>query len=444
MEHLKANNDKKQQSNRDYLAVLLAGCTYNPEDYKMVGKKFQFTCSKGHQCEDSYSNIERRCRRDPTQVCKQCNCKEPNTLDNAYRLLTEHCDANKFTLRLTREEYTGGKQQITTVCPHGHENRCQAVQFRQRSQKRMCDTCHKLGSMTNDDLEAFHRRIVEFCKRNDLELLTTKITTKHDLYQWRCADGHLNEGKMNRLPTVVCAECGTRRVRNKQVRHDCGQHPYNKHLADCITRAKKLDDTHSRPFNITYIYIYDLWLKQDGVCHYTGERMVLEPGCWNSGSIDRLDNNRGHVEGNCVLTLDPVNKCKADMNHDQFIDWLDQVDACADVSTELSRRDLSGVRDRCKVARRDDVLDGREHDLPSEQAIALVRRYKNRCALSGIPLSWDLEKPNYASWDRLDNSKGHTLSNVQPVLAPLNKLKGVWDSGVARRIWNALLDNAKK
>ena len=78
------------------------------------------------------------------------------------------------------------------------------------------------------------------------------------------------------------------------------------------------DKKLGRSFDITPGYIMDLWMKQRGRCAYTGLK-------GETLSIDRIDNNRGHVVGNVVLVDTRLNVMRGAMPQDMFIDLCCQV-----------------------------------------------------------------------------------------------------------------------
>lgn len=59
------------------------------------------------------------------------------------------------------------------------------------------------------------------------------------------------------------------------------------------------------PTDLNHIYIKDLWEKQNGICSITGWQLILpkDTGGWQessprNASIDRIENDRGYVQGN--------------------------------------------------------------------------------------------------------------------------------------------------
>lgn len=420
MAHLIQNNDKLRQQNVDYLTVLLDGFKYNPDDYKNCSQNFDIECPAGHKFQDSYYNIKRRYKRDPQSVCKACIGKEKNTKENSYALLTSYCEEYKFTLLTTFEEYKSIHTKITAVCPTGHENTVSAEQFRKR--QILCKTCRELENMDEQEVNAFYNCIVEFCRINNLTLHTQKITTKHDIFDYTCPFGHNINCKMNKLPTVICEVCNLKRTRAKVNRRKCNELPYIKIFDSLLANARSSDNKRSRKFDLDYRWVYEQFTKQDSKCFYTKVEMALEESKWNSCSIDRLDNNKGHTKDNCILDITPVNTGKQKINHEQFLICLDQIyDA---EYKPLDKKQIQEIRKRSKVCRRDDKLKERDCiSATSVECIELVNKYDNRCAITGAPLHWHPTAANRGSFDRIDNVKGHTINNIRPVLYLVNEIR---------------------
>lgn len=70
---------------------------------------------------------------------------------------------------------------------------------------------------------------------------------------------------------------------------------------------------------------------------------------------------------------------------------------------------------------------GLEWHLTIEDVWELYVSQGGACALSGIPIGWaEVGQCHTASIDRIDNSKGYVLSNVQLVHKDVNMMKGVY------------------
>lgn len=92
--------------------------------------------------------------------------------------------------------------------------------------------------------------------------------------------------------------------------------PFRKSLAGARTRAK----VHKREFNLTVEYLKKLWHKQNGICAISGLKM-LKPEHQShdsktknrsplTGSLDRIDSDKGYVNGNIQWVCTFVNYAK--------------------------------------------------------------------------------------------------------------------------------------
>jgi hypothetical protein len=72
------------------------------------------------------------------------------------------------------------------------------------------------------------------------------------------------------------------------------------------------------------------WQKQDGVCPYTGWRMILPSSSHTyndlpigprNASLDRIDSARGYTPGNIQFVSYMANVAKNDFTHEQMLDF---------------------------------------------------------------------------------------------------------------------------
>ena len=83
------------------------------------------------------------------------------------------------------------------------------------------------------------------------------------------------------------------------------------------------------PSDLTVEYLVDLYKKQDGYCYYSGEKMIFG---WvdgkvhhNSLSLDKLDPNKGYVQGNVVWCTYLVNTMKQNLTETEFYAVLSKI-----------------------------------------------------------------------------------------------------------------------
>lgn len=80
-------------------------------------------------------------------------------------------------------------------------------------------------------------------------------------------------------------------------------------------------------FDITLEYLDSLYEKQNGLCYFSGRKLILpsknksftkNKHLWNV-SVDRIDSNLPYTKDNIVLCTSIVNICKNSLSNDQFI-----------------------------------------------------------------------------------------------------------------------------
>jgi len=88
---------------------------------------------------------------------------------------------------------------------------------------------------------------------------------------------------------------------------------------ECSALARGLE------LKVTPEYLWDLYLKQDKKCKLSGIEIEfsndINKRYWikTTASLDRIDNTKGYIEGNCQWIHKEINKMKWKLNEQQFI-----------------------------------------------------------------------------------------------------------------------------
>lgn len=81
--------------------------------------------------------------------------------------------------------------------------------------------------------------------------------------------------------------------------------------------------------NLTAKFLLSLYHKQNGLCFYTGEKMLVYHGKGfqqrNSMSVDKLDPKKGYCEGNVVLCTNEANLAKGGKTLEEYKNWIENV-----------------------------------------------------------------------------------------------------------------------
>jgi hypothetical protein len=96
--------------------------------------------------------------------------------------------------------------------------------------------------------------------------------------------------------------------------------PFRYHYRNCKKRY--------RDFNIDLEYLKQIWEDQQGICPFSGVKLVLNAYTKifkdqrYSASLDRIDSNKGYVKGNVRWVSRAINHLKNNMTDEHLIEFL--------------------------------------------------------------------------------------------------------------------------
>lgn len=209
-----------------------------------------------------------------------------------------------------------------------------------------------------------------------------------------------------------------------------------------VNRAKRLP----HEFALTVEEAWAAFERQQGVCALSGLPLKFGPFGTpaNTASLDRVDSGRGYCPGNVQWVHKHVNEMKWSLPQERF------VELCRLVTTPITREAVpppsapkargnrwKGCGDLprtywCRVTKHL-VRHGRTLALgvTIDEAWALYQEQAGRCALTGLPLSFD---PPTASFDRVDSARGYEPGNVQWLHKDVNQMKHDFDQAYFREM----------
>jgi hypothetical protein len=90
-------------------------------------------------------------------------------------------------------------------------------------------------------------------------------------------------------------------------------------------------------FDITIEEAWELFIKQQKVCFYTGEPLCFSKGRRDkklqTASLDRIDNTKGYSIENCCWVHKRINKLKGDFTEAEFLDWSKKITQYAELKS---------------------------------------------------------------------------------------------------------------
>ncbi len=127
----------------------------------------------------------------------------------------------------------------------------------------------------------------------------------------------------------TCLECRREinlRSRDKRTK----ENPLTVHLRRILSIALRRAKKKGIDFDLDYEFLMVLYEQQGGKCFYSGRKMIPKKvynsqteleGC----SIDRIDSSKGYVRNNVVLCCWQANVMKAQLSHDELVEWCKDV-----------------------------------------------------------------------------------------------------------------------
>jgi len=106
--------------------------------------------------------------------------------------------------------------------------------------------------------------------------------------------------------------------------------PFRWFLKCCRSKARKNPRKH---IGITLEYLRSMWEEQNGICPYSGLKLILPDTTngWETGesiynaSLDRINSNLGYIEGNVQFVARAINNAKGALSEKEFCEMLDAV-----------------------------------------------------------------------------------------------------------------------
>jgi hypothetical protein len=122
------------------------------------------------------------------------------------------------------------------------------------------------------------------------------------------------EGKLG------CKNCkGNQQSGNKSVHWKGGEHVPGFFVAKIKKAAVR--KTRTLEFDLSFDYLDNLWISQQGRCAYTDEKLWFgRSKVSGNASLDRIDSAFGYIEGNVQFVHKDVNIMKWDLSEERFLE----------------------------------------------------------------------------------------------------------------------------
>lgn len=141
-------------------------------------------------------------------------------------------------------------------------------------------------------------------------------------WKCKCSCGNVVEvyaGNIVNHKTKRCRQCADKlnRRENNKAWKGYKEIP-GKYFGNIRLYCKRIN----REFNISIEYLQDLFEKQNRLCAICNIPIFFGiNGSGTTASLDRIDSNKGYVEGNVQWVHKTINAMKSDLPQNEFIQW---------------------------------------------------------------------------------------------------------------------------
>ncbi len=151
-----------------------------------------------------------------------------------------------------------------------------------------------------------------------------------------CDCGNTTKVRVSKLKNGTTKSCGCHKQKNIKAKVGSdhkGWAGYKDLSKSFFSRIKASANKRNLEFTVSITYLYDLYTTQKGLCAYTGESINLPINVKqlrgenneDIASLDRIDNDKGYVEGNLQWVCKRVNYMKHTMKDDYFMTWIEKI-----------------------------------------------------------------------------------------------------------------------
>jgi hypothetical protein len=268
---------------------------------------------------------------------------------------------------------------------------------------------------------------IEFKKKN-LELL--EYNGKTVIY--RCVCGKIIE--KNRSNGIYkMPSCGCLFYQYNKGKENYLFKGYKEISARCWNGIEANAKKRNLEFNISIEDAYKLFEKQNSKCALTGENINFGDfrNKERTASLDRIDSSKGYVKENIQWVHKIVNKMKLNLTQQKFIKLCSLViyplkpEGFNLKPIKLKRQyNFTGYKNltgehwtRIKVGAHKRNI---EFKLDIKDVYDKFEQQKGFCNITGLPIELENKYAGTASLDRINNTKGYCINNVQWIYKDIN------------------------
>lgn len=93
-------------------------------------------------------------------------------------------------------------------------------------------------------------------------------------------------------------------------------------VAQILRGIKQRSQKFNRVCDVDVEFLVELYNSQEGICPYSGRKMIFDINSPERLSLDRKDSNQGYIKTNVVWCCWQANNIKQDLSMEDFKKWI--------------------------------------------------------------------------------------------------------------------------
>lgn len=180
-------------------------------------------------------------------------------------------------------------------------------------------------------------------------------------------------------------------------------------------------------FNISIEYAWSKWEEQNGLCAYSGDKLIFGKDSIRTASLDRIDSKLPYIEGNTQWIHKQINKMQWGVPDELFISLCESVHDVNKKNKDNSAIILDGnyISNNWFNRFKANAKYRKIHfDISIDDLNNLYLLQGGKCYLSGMQLNiCDYGYNNTTSIDRIDSNGSYTIDNIRLCNKHINRMK---------------------
>jgi hypothetical protein len=177
--------------------------------------------------------------------------------------------------------------------------------------------------------------VTHVCSKHKIKLISAKNKKFNDNELEFIRENYIKNGttfcakKLNRPKQSIIHQANKMKIYSREYKNPEQSEYLNLIGIKFYNRIKKSAKARKIKFSLTPKYLWELFVKQEKKCNYSGIILFLPQNNENSknrtASLDRIDSSKGYTEDNVQWIHKRINWLKCAFSEQEFFDWIEKI-----------------------------------------------------------------------------------------------------------------------